>query len=135
MVGALVTHTVDGKIVLDSNYSGDIFLLDKELEQEEKIETKIKKSALTSPYYKGVWLNYGDYTYDISKSCEIIVLSELEVKRIDLHVDENVWNEIISKYLEGKMIHSENVFNENEVFSLDVFIKNIGHYTSGVMVD
>lgn len=123
--GAVVSHTCDGMIILDDNYSGRIFLLDKKLEVLEVIETKIPKSNLVSSYLAGCWFSKLNKTYVIAKSNEIIKLENKKIDRTVLRMDEQLWERIAKEHIDEKLYYSNNIIEEDELCNLRAFLINL----------
>ena len=121
----LITHTYNGKIVLDDNYSGKIYLLNEDLVIEKVIDTDVPNNKLVSPYKIGCWINYNGNTYDISKSNELIVINEDGIERINLYMNQDIWDDMANKYVNKKLAENQSVLEEDELCNLKEFLKSI----------
>ena len=120
---AAIYHTPDGKVVVNSNYSGEIFYLDNNLEVVEKDDIKIPKSSLISPYLIGCWLEDKKNTFGILKSNELIVIDKLGRTFYKLQMEDIMWKNLAKKYLD--QIIYEKPITENELYNIHDFLDSI----------
>lgn len=127
LAGAKIFHTIDGGIILNSNYSGEIFILNKDLEVENVINTEPYKSPLVSPYLAGSWNEYNEKIYGILKSNELIVIDGNKIERHSLYMKKSAWNALAKDYVSLQIKNKEKIA-ENEVCSLINFLDSIKKY-------
>lgn len=120
---AAVYHTPDGKVVVNSNHTGEIFYLDNNLEVVEKDDIKIQQSNLISPYLVGCWFGDEKTTYGILKSNELLVIDKKARIFNKLQMTDVMWKNLAQKYVEQTIY--EKVMTENELYTIYDFLDAI----------